>query len=85
MEMLRSEKTTVTPERVSAVAFGFLTTMVDGMILSAVRRECIQSAQLLEWAFPSPFQACVISAHAQVSRGPGGRPWTWKAKAGAGR
>lgn len=36
MEMLRSEKTSITPERVSEVAFDFWTTMVDGMILSAV-------------------------------------------------
>lgn len=28
--------------------------MVEGGILSAVKQECIQSAQLLEWVFPPP-------------------------------
>lgn len=39
----------------SAVAFGFLNTMVEEVILSAVKRECIQLAQLLEWIFSLPF------------------------------
>lgn len=47
--------TIVTPESVSVVAFCFLDTMVEGVILSAVKRECIQLAQLLEWIFSFPF------------------------------
>lgn len=46
MEMFSSEKNIITPEKVSAAAFGFLNIMVEGMILSAVKLEHIQSAQL---------------------------------------
>ena len=51
MEMFSSEKNIITPEKVSAVPFGLLNIMVEGMILSAVKQEHIQSAQLPGWCF----------------------------------
>ena len=85
MEMFSSEKNIITPEKVSAVPFGLLNIMVEGMILSAVKQEHIQSAQLPGWCFfffPSTFQTCIIPASSQMSRRPGWSPSAWKAGPG---